>query len=252
MPPLTHFLGPAIDSGSGSQTTRYLRQLSITSELIAKLPRVASFRQKMHRGVVDAVAFQSTGFDVSVQFTYEMHPASEKEAWEAMRDKTRNAIRNGEKIYKISTDFDPQAFTEFYKKNLYAEGKNEHIDFGIARGLTRRCLEEDCGRFFVARDIAGSPKAAIFVVWDQTSCYYLMATRAKESTYGATSAALWASVKFAMSKQQIFDFDGIYNAGSAKFFASFGGNVSPRFVIQKANLAYRLRREVRRRPGYVV
>lgn len=133
MPPFTHFLGPAVDPGSGHHTARYLRQLSITAALVAKLPPVASFRQKMHRGVMDLLPFQAAGFDASVQFTYEILADAEAVAWDAMRDKTRNAIRNGEKFYTISWEFEPDAFIAFYRNNLAARGQKENVDLSIGR-----------------------------------------------------------------------------------------------------------------------
>ena len=54
MPPFTHFLGAAIDPGTGSPLTRHLKALSITTDLITKLPRGSAFRQKMHHLVPDA------------------------------------------------------------------------------------------------------------------------------------------------------------------------------------------------------
>jgi hypothetical protein len=247
MPAFTHFLGPVVNPGAGAQQTRYLKELSITSDLIDKLPKFSSFRQKMHRGITDVVEFQAAGFESSVQFTFEIAPGEEKAIWGAMRDKTRNAIRNGEKMYNLSSAIDPDAFIDFYQANLRSQGESENIDLSVARRLTRRCVELGCGKFFVASDRHGNAKAAIFVVWDQSACYYLLSTRSPDSTYGATAAAIWAALRFAAANGLVFDFDGVASAGAVKFFAGFGGSVVPRYIVSRASLAYRLLREARRR-----
>jgi hypothetical protein len=176
-----------------------LKIWSITADLIEKLPYVWSFRQKMHRGVTDVLAFQAAGFESSVQFTHEIAPADERTIWSGMRDKTRNAIRNGECFYNITEVLDPDHFIDFYRANVRSQGLTENVDLEVARRLTRSSLEQNRGKFFLARDRSGACKAAIFIVWDHSACYYLLSTRAPDSTYGAVPALLWAAIKFASS-----------------------------------------------------
>jgi hypothetical protein len=246
MPPFTHFLGPAIDPGPGSALTRHLKTLSITADLIEKLPRGSAFRQKMHRGVTDVLAFQAAGFESLVQFTYEIQPADEQTIWSGMRDKTRNAIRNGEKFHQITDALDPDGFIDFYRKNVKSAGMTENVDLEIARRLTQRCVEERSGRFLLARDENGINKAAIFIVWDRHSCYYLMSTRAPDSSYGAIPALLWAAIRFAIANGLIFDFDGAVSDGAVKLFLGFGSVTTPRYIIERSTTAYKLLRLLRR------
>lgn len=83
MPTLTHFLGPGIDDGGGSEANRYVKRNSITQELIRKLPQLSSFRQKMHRGICDALPFQAQGYGVQVQFTFEIEPIRKRRSGKA-------------------------------------------------------------------------------------------------------------------------------------------------------------------------
>ena len=108
MPPLTHFLGPALDLGSGGRTTRQLRAFSITRELIRALPPSASVWLKLHGGITDTVAFQEMGFTTNVQFTNEIAPAPSENLWRAMRDKTRNVIRRAGEQLKLVEEQDPE------------------------------------------------------------------------------------------------------------------------------------------------
>ena len=74
MPPFTHFLGPAIDPGTGNPLTRHLKTLSITADLIEKLPafrRVpAEDASRDHR----RRRLSGSQFETLVQFTYEIPP----------------------------------------------------------------------------------------------------------------------------------------------------------------------------------
>ena len=245
MPAFTHFLGPVIDPGPGSRLTRQMKTFSITADLVEKLPRCWSFRQKLYRGITDVLAFQAADFETSVQFTYEIGLNDETTIWSGMRDKTRNAIRNGEKFYNITAELDPDGFIDFYRENVRSLGLNENVNLETARRLTWCCLEKNRGKFLSAKDHNGAYKAAIFIIWDQSSCYYLLSTRAPDSTSGAIPALLWAAIKFAISNGLTFDFDGVTNEGAVKFFMGFGSTASPRYIIQRSTTAYKLLRGTR-------
>ena len=132
VPPFTHFLGLAIDPGTGSLLTRHLKTLSITVDLIEEPPRSSAFRQQLHHGVTDVLTFQAAGFETFIHFTYEIPHSDEKTIWSATGDKTRNAIRNGEKLYQITDTFDPDGFINFYRRNVKSVRLTENVDLEIA------------------------------------------------------------------------------------------------------------------------
>src|SRR5204862_1996323 len=59
MPHLAHLLGPAIDEGSGTANTRWLRRMDILRELMGRLPRVALFSQTCHPETTDVLGLQA-------------------------------------------------------------------------------------------------------------------------------------------------------------------------------------------------
>jgi hypothetical protein len=132
VPPFTHFLGLAIDPGTGSLLTRHLKTHSITVDLIEEPPRSSAFRQQLHHGVTDVLTFQAAGFETFIHFTYEIPHSDEKTIWSATGDKTRNAIRNGEKLYQITDTFDPDGFIDFYRRNVKSVRLTENVDLEIA------------------------------------------------------------------------------------------------------------------------
>jgi hypothetical protein len=246
MPTLTHFLGPGILEGPGSEPNRFVKRQSITRELIRKLPNLSSFRQKMHRGVSDALAFQAESYEVSVQFTFEILPAEQDRIWRGMRDKTRNVIRRGEEIYQVSNTMDPEDFFRFYIDNLKARNDSANIDFDTCLAIVTKCLEQKRGHFWVARNDKGITKAAIFCAWDAKAYYYLLSTRSEDSGNGAIPLVTWTAIKCAASRGLIFDFDGVVNEGQILLYSGFGSSVSPRYIVMKSSPFYRTLREIRR------
>jgi hypothetical protein len=240
MPTLTHFLGPAIDFGSGNSTTRQLRGLSIVGDLMAALPKVSgSVWIKLHAGITDTIAFQEAGFRTDVQFTTEIAPDAEDVLWSRMRDKTRNVIRRAQERFTIAEEADPERFLAFYLDNLRQRGLRNTYDMPTVRAVLAECIRRGRGRISVALDEGGSYNSAIFTVWDGRAQYYLMSTRSHDAGNGATSMLLWDAIKNAAGNNLVFDFDGARHGADAKFFAGFGGTFRPRYWVWKSSLAAR-------------
>lgn len=247
MPTLTHFLGPGIDDGGGSEVNRYVKRNSITQELIRKLPSLSSFRQKMHRGICDALPFQAQGYGVQVQFTFEIEPYPEAVIWKAMRDKTRNVIRRAAENFDVFESADPEAFFHLSASHLEQKSMQANIDFQTSLEIAKQAVGRGRGHIWVARECAtGKPKAAIFCVFDNSTYYYLMSTRAPDAGNGVVPLLLWNAIQSAAAMGHVFDFDGIVNAGSILLFSGFGGKTSPRYIVTKASMPYRVLRQIRR------
>jgi hypothetical protein len=233
MPVLTHFLGPAIDEGAGSASNRLLKHAHIVKELLQQLPKTGAFHHRMHRGIRDTMAFQESGYETKVDFTFEIAPAPEATVWKNMRDKTRNVIRRaGEKYEAIEID-DPFLFATMYEKNIQERGSNFYYGKKEIARLCSEAISRDQGRVVAARAADGALAAAIFHVWDQKSAYYLLSTRTRDSDNSAVSLLLWDAIRHAGSRGLIFDFDGAVSHGSRVFFTGFGGDIHPRYVVTK-------------------
>ena len=238
MPELTHFLGPAIDTGRSSAANRGLKQFQITRELLAKIAPASGFYHKLHRGISDTLAFEEAGCTTMVQFTYEIAPQPESHTWHGMRDKTRNVIRRAQERWQVVTIDDPDAFSAIYETNLRRRGLVNH-----QRRIPAVCaatLAHNQGHVLAVVDGNGAAQGAIFVAWDHQSAYYLLATRAPKSDNGVMSLLVWHAIQDAAARGLIFDFDGLGTAGSRLFYAGFGGRIVPRYIVSRYSLSHRL------------
>lgn len=236
-PSTMHFIGPAIDAGDGSLETRFLRKLEITRALIASLPPASVYRYKCHRAVTDVVAFQAEHFSTSVQFTYEIQPHPPDMLWDGLRHKKRSKIRRAKELLTVTEIGDSELFWSFYESNLKRRGiRNVHYDKATTCHLVDACLMRGCGRIYAAKDKLGSLTAAVFCIWDRTSCYYFMTTRRTDAHGGAISLLVWEAMQEAAQRGLIFDFDGLTHPESILFFTEFGGTLSPRYVVTRKSL----------------
>ena len=245
MPTLTRFLGPSVETGAGNVSARFLKRLSITHELISKLPPLSFFKTVCHRGVTESIAFQEDGFRSSVQFTYEIPAQPQEESWKRMRDKTRNCIRRAQDVHKVEDIDDPANFISFYEKTLQAKGLSSSIDLAIALRLISECLSRKRGRILGATDQNGHLVAAIFCIWDRASYFYNLSMREESADKGAISLLIWEAIQDASKRNLIFDFEGSIGKGSSRFYASFGGAASPRYIVTRATPLFRFLSECR-------
>jgi hypothetical protein len=243
LPPLTHFLGPAVNAGQGKECTKFLKRLEVTSELIRQLPATASFYIKCHRDITETVAFQGAGFRTSVQFTNELHPKAVDLLWNDIRTKPRNNIRAARDGYTVSEGNDPERFMDFYDKNIEGRGEKNNKDIPACTRLVAACLERKRGRILESRDNRdGSLAASVFYAWDDTSAYYLMTTHKRDAHRGATALAVWEAICDSAKRGLIFDFDGIYSEGCAKSANDFSASFSPRYIVRRESAPMRVMR----------
>ena len=240
MPPLTHFVGPAVIEGQGKENTKFLRRLDLTRQLLAQLPETSSCYIKCHRDVKEIIPFQIAGFRSSVQFTYEIYPQSVDDAWVNLRDKARNIIRPARSRYTVTHGTDAAQFMKFYGDNIENRGISNNKDSEICVKLVTAALERGRGRILEARDQTGAIASAIFYVWDATSCYYLMTSRAPNSHAGATSLLVWDAICDAMNRNLVFDFDGITSEGAVRSAVAFTPIIAPRYIATRESYAMRV------------
>jgi hypothetical protein len=233
MPPMTHFLGPAVIDDGGNASTRFLRRAHITHELIRKLPTASIYQYKCHRDITDVIAFQQENFHTDVQFTYETHPAPEEVLWKNLRGEKRKKIRSAQRSVTVSDITDPMEFWRFYDANLHKKGSANVCEKELCSRLIENCLSRNRGRIWGAFDKNNQIVAAVFCIWDNTNSFYFMSSRAPEAHHGAISLLTWEAMKNAASRGLIFDFDGLNNPKAVLFFTEFGGIISPRYIVTR-------------------
>jgi hypothetical protein len=242
MPPFTHLLGPVVDAGAGKPQTRLTRRLSITRALIDKLPALAHFEQHFDPSVdeglaaADGLAFQDRGFSIAPQYTFEIDcRKSVEELWDAMHFKTRQHIRRAEEKYTVRNLDDAAAFTACYLENIQNIGANNRMDFDVFPNLYSQCRSRQCAEILAACSADGKPVSMVYVVWSAQTMYYLLSTRGHDpSDNGSINLLIWSAMKLAHQRGLMFDLDGVYTSGTARFLSGFGGYLKTRFVVRRS------------------
>ncbi|MEA3120085.1 MAG: hypothetical protein QOI13_3355 [Paraburkholderia sp.] len=243
-PPLTRTLGPIIKTPTMScdQERRY----SLTDELISKLPRCALFQQTFDTRIGDAAAFSNHHFSVSMSFTLTIPPErDEKEIWAHMRANTRNVIRRAEKRVMVTEIATASEFVDFYDANLIHRKLHNVYGSQLMRRLIDEAMRRKAGIMLGALADGKTLSAAVTLVWDHSTLYYLLSTRSAQAPSGCVALLIWRAIKFARERNLLFDFDGIANSQVLTFLSGFGGTPAQRLMVERCRLDYAALRAMR-------
>ena len=164
-------------------------------------------------------------FDVNNEFNSDL--------FSNLNETRKRYIRYG---YKNSIDFielDENAFLELYIKNIETQkiniNKSQLIEMeNIIRSLKKiEKLKIFCSK------ISNQIEYAVAVCWDDNKSYYLFGTGAKERQHFSSTATFWHAIKFLKNQNiKFFDLEGINSPNRGSFKVSFGGSITPYYVLK--------------------
>lgn len=235
MPLLTQTLGPWFQLPSAKYANQLEKQKDLFDELIGKLPKFDVFVQNFHFSFRNWLPFYWHGFSQTTRYTYAFENLDDLDKiWQGMQKNIRGYVRKAEKQLEVKTDLDVDEFLRINALTFERQGLNLPYSSKIVHRLDAACQKHEAGRNFYAQDKQGRIHAAIYVVWDSNSAYYLMSGADPElRSSGATSLLLWEAIKFAATVTKRFDFEGSMIEPIERFFRAFGAKQVPYFQVSK-------------------
>lgn len=235
-PPLTPYLGVLFKR----QDTKYVTRTSQEKEMSQEIARM--LKERFHLvtfqfppGLTDLQPFIWEGFVAGIRYTYIIDLSSSLEdIWKSMEDKRRNDIRRAEKdgIGVVPSDDFEQTFNlveeTFARQEMKASFKSAAFNYNQVLRERNQC------KSFLAKDKNGNPIAAVYIVWDGKTGYYLLGGyHSERSHHGASALAMWEAIKFAKEELDLrmFDFEGSMIPQVEQFFRKFGGEQIPYYLV---------------------
>ena len=238
MPKLTPFLGIWLKYPEGQKyATKLSHEKSVTTELIDSLPHHDYFYQKLHYSITNWLPFYWKNFKQTTEYTYVIENLSDLDhVFSEFRDNIRREIRKAEKQVTVTCDTSLERIYEITQMTFKRQNMKLPFSFECIKKIDAACQKKECRKIFVAEDAEGKVHAAIYIVWDNHSAYYLFGGGDPEArTSGAMSLLMWEAIKFAATVSQKFDFEGSIIEPVERFFRSFGATQKPFFKITKSN-----------------
>lgn len=237
MPPLTQTLGPWLRPYPGKYTNRLSDEKKLMTKLIGKLPPFDVFHQNFHYSNTNWLPFYWKGFQQTTRYTYVIEDLVDHEAiWDGFRENIRREIRKATKMVTIRDDLGLDIFLDLNQKVFWRQGKPLPDGREFIERLDSACAARNCRKIFFGEDAKGRVHAAVYIVWNEKSAYYLMGGGEPElRNSGATSLCMWEAIKFSSTVTRSFDFEGSMLESVERFFRAFGAKQKPYYQVSKFN-----------------
>lgn len=235
MPPLTQTLGPWLRTYPGKYANLLAEEKELVTELIEQLPTFDIFQQNFHYSITNWLPFYWRGFQQTTRYTYILDDLNDlNRIWEGFEKKIRTSLRRAEKLVAVRDDLDLDRFMALNDMVFARQGRKAPYSRSVVERLDEACRLRNCRRIFGAQDSAGRIHAAVYIVWDEESAYYLMGGSNPDlRDSDASSLCLWEAIKFSSGVTRAFDFEGSMLENVEAFFRAFGGRQKPYFQIRK-------------------
>ena len=234
-PPLTQTLGPWVREVDAKLSSRLSRQKHLMQQLIEFLPPYDRFCSNWHFSQTNWLPFYWAGFSQTTRYTYRLPELSNHDKlWGGLRENIRGDIRKAEGRFELQFRTNPgiDDFLSLSDKTFARQGKKFPYSNDLILRLDKACADKDARRIFIVEDSKGRAHAAVYVVWDRNSAYYLMGGGDPDlRNSGAASLCVWEAIKFASTVTKSFDFEGSMHEPIERFFRAFGAEQRPYFEV---------------------
>ena len=239
MPKLTQTMGPWLRSSNAKYANQLAEQKDLMTELIRKLPPFSYFSQNFHYSITNWLPFYWQGFRQTTRYTYVLEEISDtSKIWDGMLPNIRREIKKAQNRFglKVCTDLGIDAFLIMNEQTFARQGMKLPYSKDFVKKLHNACEEHNAQRIFFAKDMDGRIHAAVYIVWDENSAYYLMGGSNPDlRNSGANSLCMWEAIQFASTVTKRFDFEGSMIEAVERFFRAFGARQIPYFQVSKIN-----------------
>ncbi|PLC52989.1 methicillin resistance protein [Pollutimonas nitritireducens] len=239
VPPLTYCLGPWVRPVTAKNVNCISRQKEVLESLIEQLPTFDHFKQQWHYSQTNWLPFYWRGFEQTTQYTYVIGLQTDAgSTWQGLHESTRREIRKamGRGGLCVRDDLSVDEFLPLHRKVYERQNMSMPYSEDVVRVLDNACAGRNRRKIFIAEDPQGARHAGVYLIWDDTSAYYLMGGSDPEwRNSGAMSLCMWEAIKFASATTERFDFCGSMIKSVERFVQAFGGMQTPYFAVSKTS-----------------
>lgn len=242
LPPLTPHLGPWIKPSEGKYANRLSNEKRVLDELIQGLPKFDYFKQNFNYHIENWLPFYWAGFSQTTRYTYVLDDISDPDkVWEGIQGNIRREIKKARKQVSVEETSDIEELWKLHRLTFERQNSETNHSKEEVKRVADAVTNRNSGKIFIARDSDEKPHAAILVVWDQQSAFYLLGGADPElRNSGASSLLLWHAIQYVANKTRKFDFEGSMLKPIERFFRGFGAHQKRYFQITRMSKRMRL------------
>ena len=211
---------------------------TICNQIIEKLKPYKCFWQNFHYDFTDWLPFYWSGYSQTTRYTYLLKDLKNPDRlWENMSQHTRRNIKKAIEKFHITVKqgIPIDDFMRVHSQTFERQHEKNTQDTKVLQRLIEVCRARNQGDLWGGYDPQGKLHAAVFIVWQKQSAYYLAGGGDSILRHsGAHSLVLWEAIQKVSGYSDVFDLEGSMLSGVERFFREFGGIQTPYFSIQKS------------------
>lgn len=161
--------------------------------------------------------------------------SNEEALYAALKPSLKRQLKKADKNLHIVEKDDLELFLTMYHKTFQRQSQTAAIPDSAFRQAWKVCCENNCGKLLFIRDEQQQVHAALFLVVDADTAYYLAGgSDPSFSDSGAMSGLMWHAILQSLEDgKQYFDFEGSMLPGIDRFFRQFGPEEKKYLNLQK-------------------
>ena len=236
MPPLTQTLGPVLlPSSKSTYEGRLSDEMEVLEALVAAMPRSHIFSMHFHNSLANWLPFYWAGYQQTTRYTYIIPDLTDLNAvFSGFSHSKRGNIRKAEGLVTVHADMAPKDFYENHKMTLRKQGETISYSYDLFKRIHEAACQMSGCKTFYALDKSDNMHAAIFIIFDRRSAYYLISSIDPDyRTSGSATLLLREAITYASQYTKAFNLEGSMIKGVESSFRKLGGIQTPYFRISK-------------------
>jgi lipid II:glycine glycyltransferase (peptidoglycan interpeptide bridge formation enzyme) len=204
-------------------------------KLIEQLPSAHRYSFRLHVSLTDWQPFYWAGWRQETRYTYRLDIQNLTAVFDNFNDNTKRNIRKSAQNFTIKSGSDFDKFLEINDLTYKRQHISQPISLPTWQAVEHVLSEKNKRCIFFAQNTEGAVEAAIYVIFDDKTAYYLAGGSTDEGrSRGAMHGLLAHAIQeAAASGCTVFDFEGSMLKGVEPFFRGFGGELTPYFRVYK-------------------
>lgn len=237
-------MGQAPEGGIGSKEERSSGvKAKVQGELVGRVVREIDEALKKRKldyyyqhfpiGSALPEELEKLGFRIRKHVTYRIEDLGDLDAVERrFSENKRRQIRKAAGLELVRVE--PERFYSFHEECLQAQGKQISYSRAFFESLNAACEAHEAREILGLRDANGDLHAAVFLVYDKSTCYFLMPCYAPQfGSSGAGARIVSEAIRFASGKSKVFDFEGSMILGVANHYAQFSSTPAYFYEVER-------------------
>ncbi len=238
MPPLTQTIGVLLKpSTKATYESRLSEEMEILGTLIEAIPKFNYFSVNFHYNFTNWLPFYWAGYKQTTRYTYAIGDLTDMDkVLSNFAHSKRKNINKAKQLVAVYTDLPTEHFYANHVLTLRKKGEFISYKYDLFKRIHDAALKNSAGKIWYAIDGQENIHAAIFVIFDSKSAYYLISTIDPDyRNNGAATLLLKEAIEYVSQYTKRFDFEGSMIRDVEHSFRKFSAVQTPYFSIKKDN-----------------